>query len=108
MEKRGSGLNLQYLATLSLIFVTGSRVLEPPGLVQSILFTSAKYSMNTLCFTMGICGKSQVGLLEKGTDFPFINYLLIWFFSLHKKVPLESAEISEIIHQHTSGTGYIL
>lgn len=77
MGKRGSGLSLQYLATLNLIFVTDSRALEPLGVH---LFTSTKYSINFLCFTVGIYGKSQVGLLEKGKAFPFPNYSHIWFF----------------------------
>lgn len=80
--RKGSGLSLQYLATLSLIFVTGSRVLEPLGLH---VFTNTKYSVSTLYFTMGIYGKSQVGLLEKGIAFPFHNYLLICFLPCIKK-----------------------
>lgn len=92
-----SSLSLQYLASLSFIFVTGSRFLEH---WDSIFFTSTKYSMSTLCFTMGIHGKIQVGLLEKGTAFPCLN-LLIWvFFPCIKKSAVTffpPAEISEII-----------
>lgn len=66
MGKRGSGLSLQYLATFNLIFVTGSTVLEPLGL---LLFTSTKYSMSTLCFYNGQPWKKPSWAPGEGNSF---------------------------------------
>lgn len=78
-------LSLQYLATFSLIFAAGSRVLEPLGLD---IFTSTKYSMSTLCFSLDNYGKGQDGLLEKRIALPFLSYLHLLHlpvFFLHKE-----------------------
>lgn len=90
-------LSLQYLATVRLILATGSRVLEPLGLN---LFTSTKYAVSTLCFSLDNYGKAQDGLLEKRIALPFLSYLHLLHllvFSFIRKGATRTCRIPEIL-----------